>query len=65
MHSVDHWILRWPYQSITREAYVVPGAEDPLFGVDIDAIEVESFGVTAMLLVVWLGLWDQVLEIVK
>ena len=49
---------------MTREAYVVPGAEDPFFGVDIDAIDAGSFGGTAMLLLVCLGLWDQVLEIV-
>ena len=51
MRSVDHWILRWPYQSMTREAYGVPGAEDPFFGVVIDAIDVDSVGVTAMLFV--------------
>ena len=49
---------------MTREAYGVPGAEDPFFGVDIHAIDADSFGGTAMLLVVCLGFWEQVLEIV-
>jgi len=65
MGSVAHWILRWPSQSMTRKAYGVPGAGDPFFGVDTDAIDADSFGGTAMLLVVWLGFWDQILEIVE
>ena len=61
MRGVDLWILRWPSQSLTREAYVVPSEEVPILGVDIDAIGADSLGVTAMLLLVFLGLGDQVL----
>ena len=61
MRSVDLLILRWPSQSLTREAYVVPSAEVPILGVDIDAIGADSLGVTAMLLLVFLDLRDQVL----
>ena len=64
MRSVDLLILRWPSQSLTREAYVVPSAEVPILGVDIDAIGADSLGVTAMLLLVFLGLRDQVLRLI-
>lgn len=45
-------------------AYVVPSAEVPILGVDIDAIGADSLGVTAMFLLVFLGLRNQVLTLI-
>ncbi len=64
MRSVDHWILRRPSQSLAREAYIIPGTEVPILGIDVDAIGTDSLGVTAVLLLVFLGLWDQVLRLI-
>jgi hypothetical protein len=64
VRSVDLWILRWPSQSLTGEAYVVSGAEVPILGVDVDAIGADLLGVTAVLLLEFFGLWDQVLGLI-
>lgn len=64
VRSVALWILRWPSLSLTRAAYVVPGAEVPILAVDGDVISADSLGVTAVLLLVCLGLWDHVLGLI-
>jgi hypothetical protein len=64
VRRVDIWILRWPFHSLAREAYVVPGADVSILGVDIHAIGADSLGVEAMLLLIVLDLLDQVLSLV-
>ena len=64
MRSIDLWILRWSSQALAREAYIVPRAEVSILGVDIDAISADTLGVAAVLLLVFLGLWNQVLRFI-
>ena len=60
MSSTDLWILRRPSQSLTRKPYIVPSAEVSVHGVDVDTICADSLGVAAILLLVFLSLWNQV-----
>ena len=55
MSSIDCWILRRSPQSLTRQPYVVSGAEVSVLGVDVDGISAYSLRVAAMLLLVLLG----------
>ncbi len=64
MLSVELWIRRGPSQSLARKAYLVVRAEVSVLGVDIDTIGVDSLGVTAVLLLVFPGLWDHVLGLI-
>ena len=64
MRSIDRWILRWSSQPLAREANIVLRAEVSVLGIDIDAISADSLGVTAVLLLVFLGLRDQVLRLI-
>ena len=64
MRSIDLWILRWSSQPLAREANFVLAAEISILGIDIDAISANSLGVTAVLLLVFLGLRDQVLRLI-
>ena len=64
MSSIDCWLLRRSPQSLTRQPYVVSGAEVSVFGVDVDAISAYSLRVAAILLLVLLGLCNQVFSLV-
>ncbi len=64
MSSIDCRILRRSPQSLTREPYVISGAEVSVLGVDIDAISAYSLRVAAILLLVLLGLCNQVFSLV-
>jgi hypothetical protein len=64
VRSIDLWILRWSSQSLTRESDLVPGTEVSILDIDIDAIGANSLGVTAVFLLVFLGLRDQVLRLI-
>ena len=64
VRSIDLWILRWSSQPLAREADLVLGAEVAILGIDIDAISADSLGVTAVLLLVFRGLRDQVLRLI-
>ena len=64
MRSIDLWILRWSSQPLAREADLVPNAEVSILGIDIDAISADSLGLTAVLLLIFLGLRDQVLRLI-
>ena len=60
MNSTDLWILWRPPQSLTRKSYIVPSAEVSVLGIDVDAIGADSLGIVAILLLVFLSLWNQV-----
>ena len=64
MSSTNLWILRRPSQSLTRKPYIVPSAEVSVLGVDVDTICADSLGVAAILLLVFLSLWNQVFGLV-
>ena len=64
MSSIDCWILRRSSQSLTREPYVISGAEVSVLGIDVDAISAYSLRVAAILLLVLLGLCNQVFSLV-
>ena len=60
MVSTVLWILWLPPQSLTREPYIVPSTEVSVLGIDVDAICADSLGEAAILLLVFLSLWNQV-----
>ena len=60
MSRIDLGILRRPAQSLTRKAYVVPGTEVSILGSDVDAIGADSLGITAVFMLIFLCLWNQV-----
>ena len=64
MSSIDFRILRWPPQSLTRQPYVVSGADDSVLGDDIDAISSYSLRAAAILLLVLPGLCNKVFSLV-
>ena len=64
MSSTDGWILWRSPQSLARQPYVVSGAEVSVLGVDIDAISAYPLRVTPILLLVLLGLGNQVFSFV-
>lgn len=64
MRSIDLWILRWSSQPLAREANLARGAEVAILGIDIDAISEDSLWVTAVLLLVFLGMRDQILRLI-
>ena len=53
-----------PTQPLTRETDFIPRAEVSILGVDIDAISTDSFGITAVLSLIFLCLRDQVLRFI-
>lgn len=58
MCSVDIWILRWPAQSLAREANVLPRAKVPVLGVDVNAVCSYAFRVAAVILFIFFNLSD-------
>jgi len=61
---IDFRILRRPPQPLTRHPYVVSGAKVSVLGVDVDAISADSLRVATILLLVLLGLCNQVFSLV-
>jgi hypothetical protein len=64
MRSVDLWILGRPSQPLTRKTNSCSRAEVPVPCIDIDAISVDPLGVAAIVLLVILGLPNQVITFV-
>ncbi len=64
MSSIDFGILWWSTQSLARKSNVDSCAEVSILGVDIDAIGADSLGIAAVLLLVLLGLWNQILRFI-
>ena len=60
MNSIDCCILRRSPQALTRQPYIVSGAEVSVLGVDVDAIGADSRWIAAIVLFVLLGLCNQV-----
>jgi len=58
--SVDIWILRWPAQSLAREANILPRAKVLVPGVDVDAVCTYAFKVAAVILFVFFNLSNQI-----
>ena len=60
MSSIDLWILLWSPQSLARELsrIVLRGKVDS-FGMVIDTICAASLAVAVIVLLVFLGLWNQ------
>ena len=55
---------RWSSQPLAREADLVLRAEVSILGSDIDAVSADSLGVTAVFLLVFPGLRDQILRLI-
>ena len=61
---IDLWIQRRPSQSLAGEANPVFGAVVPVLGIDVNAISANSFRVATIVLLVLLGLSNQILAFV-
>jgi hypothetical protein len=64
MSSIDFGIIRRFPQPFIRQSCVVSGAENLVLGVDLNAISAYSLGIAAMLLLVLLSFYKQIISFV-
>ena len=64
LFCIDLWILWRPSQSLARQTNSMPGAVVPVLGIDVDAVCTDALRIAAVVLLVLLGLSNQILAFV-
>jgi hypothetical protein len=58
-HPSTSFRFHWSPQSLTREPNIAPSTKVSVLGINVDAICADSLGIATILLLVFLGLWNQ------